>query len=164
LTLSLNGTTPVAGTVTYVGTTALFTPSTNLATGAAYTVSVAETVSDLAGNFLVSAPVVWDFTTGSSVDSQPPIVLSVSPPDNAVNVPTNSSLEVTFNEAIKPFEFVLLEGRPVTVTFNAAYTTVTLTPTASLRPGSTYESRITVSDQAGNRMTEPFIWRFTTSP
>jgi hypothetical protein len=69
------------------------------------------------------------------VDSQPPVVLSVAPANGAVNVPTNSTLVVNFNEAIKPFEFGLLEGRPVNVAFNAAYTTVTLTPTASLRPG-----------------------------
>jgi hypothetical protein len=163
LTLSLNGTTPVSGTVTYVGTTAQFTPSTNLAADAAYTVSVADTVEDLAGNSLGAAD-VWNFTTGSLVDSQPPEVLSVAPVNGAVNVPTNSTLVVNFNEAIKPFEFGLLDGRPVTLTFNAAYTTITMAPTAGLSPGTTYTARVYVVDQAGNRMAEQFIWQFTTSP
>ncbi len=163
LTLSLNGTTPVAGAVTYVGTTAHFEPSPILADNASYTVTVADTVRDLAGNTL-AAPVVWNFTTGSLVDSQAPVVLSVTPPDGAVNVPTDSLIMINFNEAIKPFEFGLLDGRPVTVTFNAAYTTVTLDPTAGLLPGTTYTSSTNVVDQAGNRMAEIFVWQFTTGP
>ncbi len=163
LTLSLNGTTPVAGTVTYVGTTARFEPSAKLVDNAAYTVTVSGTVSDLAGNPLGAAD-VWNFTNGSLVDTQPPVVLSVTPPDGAVNVPTDSPLVVNFNEAIKPFDFAIINDRPVTVIYEDEYKTAIMAPTAGLRPGEKYSVGIRVSDLAGNRMAEPYNWQFTTSP
>ena len=162
LTLSKDGI-PVAGTVTYVGTTALFTPTAQLAAGAVCTVTVAATVKDLAGNAL-AAPKVWNFTTGSQADVTGPHVLSVAPPDGAVDVPIDTSLVVTFDEAIKPFEFGLIDGRPVAVTFNATYTIVTMTPTAGLRPGVTYTASILVPDQAGNPMETAYVWKFSTRP
>jgi hypothetical protein len=162
-TLTLNGTSSVAGTVSYVGTTALFKPKSDLKAGTVYTVTVAGAIKDLAGNSL-GAPVVWSFTTGNQADVQSPQVLSVSPLDGAVNVPTNSSIVVNFNEAITPFDFGVIDGRPVTATFNSSYTTVTLKPTAGLHPVATYTARIQVSDQAGNQMDEPYTWKFTTAP
>jgi hypothetical protein len=162
-TLTLNGTSQVTGTVTYVGSSALFQPSSNLLADTVYTVSVGGAIEDLAGNPL-GTPVVWNFTTGSQVDVLGPQVLSVSPPDGAVNVPTISSIVVNFDEAIKPFQFGAIDGRPVAVTFNEGYTSVTMLPTAGLRPGVSYNSSIFVPDQAGNQMDEAFVWKFTTTP
>ena len=163
VTLSKDGTTPVAGTVTYIGTTALFTPTAQLSAGAVYTAAVATGVKDLAGNAL-AAPSVWNFTTGSQADVTGPHVLSAAPPDGALDVPIEAPLVVTFGEAIKPFEFGQIDGRPVAVTFNATYTTVTMTPTAGLRPGLTYTASILVPDQAGNPMETAYVWKFSTRP
>ena len=44
------GTTPVAGTVTYAGTTATFAPSSNLAANTTYTATITTGAKDLAGN------------------------------------------------------------------------------------------------------------------
>ena len=59
------GTTPVAGTVTYSGTTATFTPSANLLAGAVYTATITTGAKDTAGNALASNT-VWSFTTVNS--------------------------------------------------------------------------------------------------
>lgn len=160
-----DGATPVTGSVTYVGTSALFSPAGNLSAGASYTATVTTGVKDLAGNALAS-DYTWSFTTGSATDSDTvaPQVLSVSPPDGSTNVPLDPAVVVTFNEPVMPFEFGLINGRPVAVTFNDTYTTVTLTPTVALNPGTTYTSSILVQDMAGNPMSAAFTWQFSTSP
>lgn len=68
------GTTPVSGTVTYVGTTATFTPSSNLAGSTTYTATITTGVKDLAGNALASNK-VWSFTTGTTAAVGPAPVL-----------------------------------------------------------------------------------------
>lgn len=65
------GTDPaVSGTMDYVGTTAIFTPSTSLATNTAYTATIAGVVQDLAGNQLGNAT-TWSFTTAATVAAGP---------------------------------------------------------------------------------------------
>src|SRR5687768_7429879 len=53
----------VAGTLSYTGNTATFTPTTQLAQNTTYTVTVGTGVRDRAGNGL-AAPYTWTFTTG----------------------------------------------------------------------------------------------------
>lgn len=162
--LTLHGASPVSGTVSYIGTTALFKPGADLTSGTVYTVTVAGTIKDLAGNSL-AAPDVWSFTTGNQADVQSPqLLLPVSPPDGAENVPTDSSFVVNFNEPIEPFEYGIIDGRPVAVTFNESYTSITIKPTAGLKPNSTYTGNIQVRDQAGNMMEEIYTWQFKTAP
>lgn len=160
--LTLNGAASVDGTVDYVGTTVLFKPAANLMANTVYTVSVADTIEDLAGNTL-GITEEWNFTTGTQADVLAPQVLSVSPRNGAINAPTDSSLELEFDEAIMPFEFGIIDDNPVTVTFNSEYTTATLTPTDGLRSGATYTVQVKVSDMAGNLMDEVFEWKFTTT-
>jgi len=56
------GSTSVAGTVTYSGTTATFTPSAALAGGTVYTGTITTGAKDAAGNALASN-YSWSFTT-----------------------------------------------------------------------------------------------------
>lgn len=56
------GSTSVAGTVTYSGTTATFTPSANLTAGTVYTCTITTGAKDAAGNAL-AANYTWSFTT-----------------------------------------------------------------------------------------------------
>jgi hypothetical protein len=53
----------VAGTLSYTGNTATFTPTTPLAANTTYTATVSTAVEDRAGNNLL-APYSWTFTTG----------------------------------------------------------------------------------------------------
>ena len=159
-TLTLKGTDLVLGSVSYVGKTALFEPTTDLEADAVYTVTVAGEIMDLAGNPLGS-DMIWSFTCGSEADVAGPLVLSVSPPDGAINIPKDSAIVANFNEGITPFEFGIIDGRPVTVTFNDNYTKATIKPTSGLRPGANYTAHLRVQDQAGNPMNETFAWEFT---
>ena len=67
-----DGATAVVGTVTYVGTTATFSPTANLASNTTYTATITIGSKDAAGNALAT-DYVWSFTTGSVV--VPPNIL-----------------------------------------------------------------------------------------
>lgn len=60
----VQGAGPIAGTVSYTGTTATFTPSDALTPNSTYTARVKTSVKDLTGNAL-QADYVWSFTTGT---------------------------------------------------------------------------------------------------
>jgi hypothetical protein len=60
------GTTPVAGVVTYSGTTATFTPSSNLLSGNTYTATITTAAKNVAGISLASNK-VWSFSTVASL-------------------------------------------------------------------------------------------------
>ena len=62
----MQGTTPVAGTITYSGTTARFSPLNPLAISTNYTAKLTTGAKDLAGNALASNT-VFSFTTGSAI-------------------------------------------------------------------------------------------------
>lgn len=58
----------VTGTVTYNGTTATFTPLSNLAGSTTYTATITNVVKDAAGNAM-TANKTWAFTTGTATDT-----------------------------------------------------------------------------------------------
>lgn len=58
------GVTPIAGTVTYIGTAATFRPTVNLVSGKTYTATITTGAQDLEGNAL-AVPYVWTFTIAS---------------------------------------------------------------------------------------------------
>ena len=71
LTFTLaNGVTPVAGAVTYSGTTATFTPTSNLLSSTTYTATFTTGVKNLAGTSLASN-YVWTFSTSAPVGPAP---------------------------------------------------------------------------------------------
>ncbi|HEY6763572.1 MAG TPA: Ig-like domain-containing protein, partial [Candidatus Sulfotelmatobacter sp.] len=67
------GGTAVAGAVTSLGSTAKFTPATNLAPLTTYIATITTGAIDLAGNPL-AANYVWSFTTGAAPDTTPPTI------------------------------------------------------------------------------------------
>src|SRR5437879_11823622 len=69
----------VAGTVSYTGVTATFTPAGNLAPNTAYTATITTRAKDLAGNALAT-DFSWSFTTGATPNTTPPTVSSTVPP------------------------------------------------------------------------------------
>jgi hypothetical protein len=62
----MQGTSVISGTVSYLGTTATFSPANNLAPGTQYTATITTGAKDLAGNALANN-YVWSFTTASAV-------------------------------------------------------------------------------------------------
>ena len=64
------GSAPVSGTVAYSGSTATFTPGSNLASGTSFTATVSTGAKDMAGNAL-SVPYSWSFVTGTTTSKGP---------------------------------------------------------------------------------------------
>jgi hypothetical protein len=160
------GTTPVSGTVTYVGTTAIFTPASNLMASTVYTATITTGVKDLAGNALAAA-YTWTFTTGTVSDTTAPTVNITNPTTGATGVGVNSAIAATFSEAMMPSTvnadtFILSNGVRGVVTYTGVI--ATFTPTSNLASSTTYTATIStgVKDAAGNAMAAAYTWTFTT--
>jgi uncharacterized protein (TIGR03437 family) len=164
-----HGGAPVAGAVTYSGTTATFAPVSSLLSATSYTATITTGAQDLAGDAL-AANYVWSFTTGSSVDTTPPTVISTIPATGAQGVTIGSNIAATFSEAMNPLTistatFTLQQGAtavPGTVTYSG--TTATFTPFSTLSAATTYTATITngAQDLAGNPLAGNYVWSFTT--
>lgn len=156
---------PVNGTVVYSGTTAIFTPSSNLTYTNTYTATITRGVTDLAGNAM-AAPYTWIFITAEP-DLTPPAVSSTSPANNDTGVAENTAITATFSEPMDATTVTsatfTVAGVTGTVTFSG--TKATFTPSSNLAYSTTYTSTITtgVKDAAGNAMVAAYTWPFTTS-
>jgi len=164
------GSTAVAGTVAYTGTTVTFTPTASLLANTVYSGTITTGAKDAAGNALASN-YSWSFTTSAAADVTPPTVLSVIPANNATTVATSIHPSLTFSEAmnvstINTTNFTLKQGSTA-VAGTVAYsgTTVTFTPTASLLANTVYTGTITTGakDAAGNALASIYSWSFTTA-
>lgn len=167
----MQGAAPVPGTVTCVGATAIFTPTSPLAPNSIFTATVAAGVTDLAGNGL-GASYVWSFTTSSALpDVTPPTVLFTVPADGANGVVVNTTLQIAFSEAVNCATLdvstvTLQQGAvPVAGTVTCVGATATFTPTSALAPNAAFTATVTtgVTDVAGNAMTAAYAWGFSTS-
>ena len=165
------GSTPVAGTVSYISGTATFAPATNLNTNTLYTATITTGATDLAGNALATN-FAWSFTTGASTDTNAPTVSSTIPTDTVTGVPINQTVNATFSKAMDPATIITanftVTGSGGTVTGTVAYVAAsqiaTFTPATNLAPSTTYTNTITTgaTDLAGNALVSDFVWSFTT--
>jgi hypothetical protein len=165
------GTTAIAGLVTYVGTTATFSPSANLLPNSVYSGTITTGVKDLAGNSLATN-YVWSFTTGAAADIVRPTVISTDPLNAATNVLLDKKISASFSEAMDPLSistatFTLTNGAAV-VAGTVSYSGIkaTFSPVANLNPNTTYTATITTGakDLAGNTLATNYVWSFTTQP
>jgi hypothetical protein len=168
-TLTGPGLTPVAGAVTYAGTTATFTPAANLVNGTVYTATITTGAQDPAGVSL-AANVSWMFTATTTL---PPTVISTFPLNGAPSVPVNTIVSATFSESmlassITPATFTLTGpgATPVAGTVTLSGNTATFTPTGVLANSTTYTATITtgVRDATGHPLAANYPWMFTTAP
>lgn len=166
------GTTSVAGTIAYSGTTATFTPSSSLAANTVFTGTVTTGAKDAAGNALASN-FTWSFTTSASVvvDVTAPTVLSVVPGNSATSVAVNGNVSATFSEAmnastISSTTFTLKQGS-TSVAGSVSYsgTMATFNPSSDLAGGMVYTATVTTgaTDVAGNAIAANYMWSFTTA-
>jgi len=103
-----------------------------------------------------------------------PTVKATNPISNAVNVPLNQVITVTFNEAMNP---ATVTQNSFTITENTTFgssvlvgvltyfgITASFSPTAMLTPNTTYIGRVTtaVKDVKGNALQENYVWTFST--
>jgi len=168
------GTTPVAGIVTYFGTTATLDPASDLAPNTVYTATITTGATDLAGNPLLTNS-AWSFTTGATADTTRPTVSSTVPGNAATNVAINQHISATFSEAmnastISTANFTVAGPGVTPVTGTVAYDVInkiaTFTPTSNLAVDTTYTATITTGakDLADNALASNFAWGFATTP
>ncbi len=158
------GSNQVAGTVSYSGNTASFTPSSLLMGNTMYTGTITTASKDLAHNAM-TANYTWSFTTSSA-----PVVASTDPANGASNVALNKVVTATFNRAmdastINSGSFLLMQGNtsvPGVVTYSG--NTASFTPTSSFLNNTVYTGTITNSakDSSGNALASNYTWSFVT--
>jgi hypothetical protein len=161
----------IPATVSYSGNVATITPSSALSGGVQYTDSVTTGVTDAAGN-----PLASPFTSKFTVESTPPSVLSISPPDGSINISTSPTIQVAFSE---PMDQATINSATITlkntatnalvtttVVYIAGTSSATITPSGPLSNATNYTITVTtgVKDVAGNAMAAPVTAKFTTIP
>src|SRR2546426_141338 len=164
------GATAVAGTVTYVGTTATFTPPSNLAASTIYTATITTGAKDLAGNALASN-FGWSFTSVTTPTTTETSASSTHAALPITSVAINKKVASTFSEPMDPLTintatFTLNQGpTPVVGTVTYAGVTATFTPASALAPATAYTATITtgVKDLAGNALADRKSTRLNSS-
>ncbi|MFV5686721.1 Ig-like domain-containing protein [Flavobacterium sp. GB2R13] len=161
------GTTPVAGTVSYIGTTAYFTPTTPLTANTVYTGTVTTGAKNVQGTSLTNN-FTWTFTTGSVTA---PKVTATDPADNATGVAVNKIITANFSTAMDPLTinattFTLKNGNTI-VPGVVSYlgTTLSFNPTNNLLAGTTYTATINTGAKnlAGMSLANDYVWNFSTN-
>ncbi|MCX6236662.1 MAG: Ig-like domain-containing protein [Bacteroidia bacterium] len=157
------GTTTVLGAVTYNGTVASFTPTSDLSPGLVYTGTITTGAKSLLGVPL-AANYVWTFTTGAS-----PTVTATDPINLATGVALDKIVNATFSLPMDPLtlngiSFTLKQGTTVllgTVAYNG--TTASFTPSVNLLPGTLYTATITTGAKSliGIPLAANYVWTFT---
>ena len=161
---TIQGLSPVAGTITYNDKTASFTPTNPLTANITYTGTITTSVKDPMGN-AIQKDYVWTFSTDAT-----PTVTFTSPFTNEGGVLLNKVISAQFNMAMTPSTlngttFTLKRGTVAVlgaVSYNG--TNLLFTPTANLLPETEYTATITtgVKSLAGMPMAANYEWKFST--
>jgi len=165
-TLAGPGNAPVTGVVTYSGMTATFTPSSVLSYGTTYTATITTAAAAPGGAELIG-PFVWSFTTVAPA----PLVVTTTPLNGAIDVPTSQILSATFSQTMNPstintttFTLSVTGGAAVLGTVTPSGTYATFTPNAPLLNNTPYTATITTgaTSLAGIPLATIHQWQFTT--
>jgi hypothetical protein len=151
---------PVAGTMTWNGPNAIFTPSTKLPLASDFKVSIAPGFEDLAGN-VSTVGLEWPFRTVG-----PPTVVKTEPADGADRISVDAPLTIQFDRLMDPGAVeAAIRVEPI-AQFHAEWSreTLTLAFDNQLLFGTTYTVTIepTATDVDGTRLDRPLSVRFTT--
>jgi hypothetical protein len=172
LTFTLKqGATAVAGTVTYSGTTASFTPTNVLAAGTVYTATVTTGAKSLTGNSL-AVNAVWSFTTAGTVSALATVNLGTAGDyvilaKSAIN---NSAITaITGNLGLSPAATSYITGLSLTdATGYATSSQVTgkvyaadMAPISGINLTTSVENMITAYNDAAGRPSPDFNELYT---
>lgn len=161
-----NGTSQIAGVITYINKTATFKPSALLAPNTTYSARLTRTVMDLTGN-AIQTETNWTFSTGLTVT---PMVTSTDPDNNANNVFLNKVVSVNFNmpmkaSTINATTYTLKQGTTaVSGTVSYSGTTAVFIPTLPLAPNTLYTATVSkaVTNLDNTTLIADYVWKFTT--
>jgi hypothetical protein len=161
------------------GLTATCSHTSDFPTSTLLSVAVTTGAKDLAGNAVTAFS--SSFTSGAS-DSIRPTIVSVSPADNAADIPINVAASVTFSEAMKsstitttnlkiytgtanPCPPTALTAVTATVSLSSDQTVASISPSSSLAANTEYTLSVSnnVQDAAGNTMQQSNCTTFRTS-
>ncbi|MFV8361074.1 Ig-like domain-containing protein [Flavobacterium sp. LS1P3] len=159
--------TTVTGTVTYSGTTALFTPGVPLTPNTTYSARIKTGAKDVMGNAL-QADYVWTFSTGMLIV---PMVSNTDPLNNAINITLNKTITATFSVPMNPLTlnsstFTVKQGtNTVAGVITYSGSTVSFTPTNLLTANTVYTVTITTGAEstADASLAANYVWNFTTA-
>jgi hypothetical protein len=166
-TVTEAGGTAITGTIAYSGTTATFTPASPLKPTTTYTGRIKTGAKDVMGNAL-QTDYAWTFTTGMVLV---PVLISIDPKNNEINVALNKIITATFSVPMDPLTlnsttFIVKQGAN-TVAGAITYTgsTVSFTPTAALSANTIYNVTITngAKNLEGTPLASNYVWSFTTA-
>ncbi len=123
------------------------------------------TGTDLDGNTVRPTP-----TSGATftIDNTPPTVSAFTPADGATDVDTGRSVKVTFSEPMDPLTVTgstfYINGVSATPSYDAPSRTATIVPPQQLANSTVYNVTVSwVKDLAGNLLSSPVNWAFTTT-
>jgi hypothetical protein len=158
----------VAGQVSYIGNTATFNPTGDLAANTSYTSRVTGGAKDLAGNAL-AATYVWSWATAAALDTSAPTITLTSPANLATNVAVNKTVSTSFSEEMKASTIVTsnytvketLSQASVagTIFYDALSHIGTFSPQSNLKADTDYTVTVTAgaTDLAGNALVVPAV-------
>ena len=158
--------TAITFTTSIVNNVLSLTPTSLLTPGTAYTVIIhSYQITDLSG-----APQTTPYTT-TFTTTQPPVVTSTDPVNNAVNVATNKIVKFNFNKTIKlatnPWiEFKTSSGTAKPFTLSVTGSTLNITPTTALSKATNYTVIVhsnAVTDSSGAAQAKPYSTKFKTA-
>ena len=159
------GETPVAGAVTYTGTTASFTATSNFLPATVYTATLATGAKSVSG-FPLASTSTWSFTTDAA-----PTVTTVDPTDLAIDILLNKVVNATFSvpmnqSTITATTFTVKEGtNSVAGAVTYANSIASFTPTSNLLAGKLYTATVTTEamNVSGFPLANNYVWSFTTA-
>lgn len=168
----------LVGSVNCFGTSATWTldplANPNFATNTQYTVEVNAGALDNTANLPLTPVASWNFTTGPGPDVTPPTIAFATPANGALGVPTNTGVNIAFNEVLNcgsilgglTLEDAAAPGVPLMININCNGNTVSFTPIAPNFPlpfNTMFRVNITgaVTDLFDNAI-PPQTWTFTT--
>lgn len=168
----VQGTTPIAGTISYLDSVATFVPTQNLGFNLLYTATIHHGVKDPANNYMIGSH-IWSFTTSAAPIVIPPTIPTVtlvSPANADVAVALNRQINVTFSEKMDSSTFVastftLTKGATnVAGAISGTGANATFIPSANLTPNTTYVATVTnsVKSALGINLVSNYVWTFTT--
>ena len=151
----------VPGSVSWSGSTMIFTPTAPLEPATAYRVSLGRGIRDLAGNRMTSVADPFEFETAG-----PPTVVLSQPKDGADDVGLDGPIEITFSNLMDTasVEAALLLRPSFAHELRWSGTLLEIVPNQRLDPDQEYEVRIgrDAFDVAGVPIASPFSLAFQT--